>query len=77
MVIQTRSPLVVDGPKVRLIRDRAGLTLRQFARDVITDATHLSRVERGLAQPSASLRNRIAARLGVSIDDIARPRQAA
>jgi transcriptional regulator with XRE-family HTH domain len=72
-----RSVLEVDGHKIRELRDRAGLTLTAFARELETDTSHLSRIERKLGQPSIALRARIAARLGVSLDEIARPRQAA
>jgi transcriptional regulator with XRE-family HTH domain len=74
MANRPRSVLQVDGDKIRELRDRAGLTLTAFARDVGTDVSHLSRIERGAGGPSNALRNRIAARLGVSIDDIAKPR---
>lgn len=77
MANRPRSVLLVDGPKIRDLRDRAGLSLSAFARDLDTDTSHLSRIERKLGQPSVALRNRIAARLGVSLDEIAQPRQAA
>ncbi|GGM52853.1 hypothetical protein GCM10007977_063040 [Dactylosporangium sucinum] len=57
------------------MRDRAGLSLTAFARDLETDVSHLSRIERGTGQPGVALRNRIAARLGVSLDEITQPRQ--
>lgn len=71
------SPYVVDGMKIRILRDRAGWSLSRFAQAVDTDISHLSKVERGLHQPSASLRNRIAEALGISIDEIAELRAGA
>lgn len=60
----------VDGPRIRDIRDRAGITLSRLARDLGTDPTHLSRIERGLGQPGIALRNRIAVALGVTVEAI-------
>ncbi len=77
MATTSASLIPVDGPKIRIMRDRAGFSLRQFAREVRADPTHLSRIERGTGSPSPSLRNRIAERLGVTVDDIAKTPQAA
>jgi transcriptional regulator with XRE-family HTH domain len=65
-----QSVLKVDGSKVRELRDRAGLTQKEFAAALSTDPAHLSRIERGLGQPSIKLRSRILARLGVAVDAI-------
>ena len=65
-----QSVLKIDGPKVRELRDRRGLTLKDFAAQLDTDKTHLSRIERNLSQPSIRLRTRILERLGVQLDDI-------
>jgi transcriptional regulator with XRE-family HTH domain len=53
------------------MRDRAGYTLTRFAAELGVNVTYLSRIERGLQQPGIVLRNRIAAKLGVDLDDIA------
>lgn len=72
-----QSQFVTDGPRVRIMRDRAGFTLRRFARELSVDPTYLSRVERGIQQPGIELRNRIAATLGVDLDEILRTKVAA
>lgn len=68
------SVFVVDGAKIRHMRDRAGWSLSAFAKELDTDISHLSRIERGKGQPSARLRNRIAEVLAVSLDEIAQLR---
>lgn len=72
--MRPQSQFVTDGPKIRIMRDRAGYTLSRFARELGTDVSYLSRIERGLQQPGIELRNRIADKLGVTVDDIARLR---
>lgn len=66
---------VVDGPKIRQLRDRAGWSLNRFAKALGTDTTHMSRIERGKGQPSPELRNRIANLLRVEIEEIATLRE--
>lgn len=72
-----RSPFVVDGHEIKLIRDRLGLTQSQLAIDINTTPANLCRIEGGLQQPSLALRGRILARLGVTLDDIATQRPTA
>jgi transcriptional regulator with XRE-family HTH domain len=60
----------VDGPRIRELREDAGVTLSRFARSINTNPTHLSRIERGLGQPGVELRVAIAAKLGVGLDEI-------
>jgi uncharacterized protein len=72
--LRPRSAFVVDGPKIRQIRDRAGLTQTQFAKDVDTTPANLCRIEAGAQQPSLQLRERILARLGIALDDVVTPR---
>jgi transcriptional regulator with XRE-family HTH domain len=64
----------VDGAKVRKLREDAGITLSRFARDLGTDPTHLSRIERDLGQPGLALRKQIAEKLGVAIDELLKQR---
>ncbi len=74
IVSQRQSRYATNGDTVRELRDRAGYSLREFARLVGTDPTHLSRIENAKGQPSNKLRNAIAKALGVDIDRIA-PRE--
>ncbi len=77
IAIVSQSAFVTDGPKVRLLRDRAGYTLRKFAAELRVHPAYLSKVERGERQPGIELRNRIATALGVPLDDIAELREPA
>lgn len=70
IVSQPQSTYVTNGESIRILRDRAGYSLRGFAHKVGTDPSHLSRIERGAGQPSNSLRRRIAEHLGVDPSDI-------
>jgi transcriptional regulator with XRE-family HTH domain len=42
-------------PRLRAVREAKGLSLREAARRAQTDPTHLSRIERGLRQPTIPL----------------------
>jgi transcriptional regulator with XRE-family HTH domain len=48
---------------VRRERERQGLTLKQLAALLGTDAGHLSRIERGLIEPQGLTKERIANKL--------------
>lgn len=50
---------------LRAIREARGLGLRRVARETGIDASHLSRIERGLAMPSLAVLKRLAAVLGL------------
>jgi transcriptional regulator with XRE-family HTH domain len=75
VMAKPRSVYVVDGPKIRRMRDRAGFSLSQFAHALGTDISHLSRIERGRGQPGVDLRNRMATVLGVTVEEIAALRE--
>lgn len=67
---QCHLPVLTDGPAIRAIREQAGYGLREFATRIGSEASHLSRIERGRIQPHAKLRNRIAIGLGVTVGEI-------
>jgi transcriptional regulator with XRE-family HTH domain len=58
------------GQVIRSLRAERGYTLERVALDVGTDASNLSRIERGLQQPSGTLLSSIAATLGTSVSAI-------
>lgn len=63
----TRSIEDLAGPRLRTLRVRRGLSLRNVARAAQTSAAHLSAVERGLATPTVALLQRVAASVGVTV----------
>jgi transcriptional regulator with XRE-family HTH domain len=65
------SPRPFDGHKVALLRDAMGYTATDLARIVGIHHGHMRRLELGERHPSPMIRNRIAAALGVGIDDLA------
>ena len=58
------------GPQLRLSREQAGLTVREFARRVGVSPSLISQVERGLATPSVGTLLAISNELGLEIGDI-------
>lgn len=58
------------GPRLRAVRELKGLGLSEVARRADIDPAHLSRIERGMAQPSLSTLYRLADVLG--LDELAR-----
>ena len=60
-------------PPLRKIRQDRGLGLRTVAAMAGIDAAHLSRIERGLADPSAPVLYRIARALGLPLAKLLRP----
>jgi transcriptional regulator with XRE-family HTH domain len=58
------------GPAVRRLRRERGLTLQELADAVGTSVAHLSRLESGGRQPSIEGLLRIAAALGVGVDEL-------
>lgn len=61
------------GPAIRGIREALGITLRSFAKDIEVSAGYISRIEQGIRQPTDHVIARIAARLGVTVDQITYP----
>lgn len=55
------------GSNIRSLREQQGLSLRRFAVMVNLDYSHLSRIERGLADPYLSTVSKIAEGLDVPI----------
>lgn len=62
--------LEVDGPLIRRLREDAGFTLRMLAGRAGLDPASLSRIERGLQDPSPPMALRLADALGVAIADL-------
>lgn len=58
------------GQIIRVLRQGRGETLEKIALDAGTDASNLSRIERGVQQPSKALLHKISTALGVSVESI-------
>jgi transcriptional regulator with XRE-family HTH domain len=58
------------GKVIRVLRQKRGETLEQVALGVGTDPSNLSRIERGVQQPSAELLRAIAAALQTTIGSL-------
>ena len=61
---------VLNGEVVRALREARGISLRALARDIGRDPATISRIERGINQPSAVVMLAIAERLSVSVETI-------
>lgn len=61
------SPLAVNGPLIRALREARGWDLNAFAALVEASPSFMSRVENGHRQPNLALRFRIAKTLGVKL----------
>ncbi len=57
------------GARIRLLRERAGLSVEDVAWEIGIHKSHLSRVERGERTPSLELLFSLAKRLGVLVGD--------
>lgn len=60
------------GPQLRQVRERAGFTVREFARRVGVSPSLISQVERGLATPSVGTLLAITKELGLELGDLFR-----
>lgn len=60
-----------NGALIRQRRERLGHGLNRFAVQAGVSASHLSRIERGVAGAQPELLQRIARALGVTLEDIA------
>jgi transcriptional regulator with XRE-family HTH domain len=60
------------GPQLRQVRERAGITVREFARRVGVSPSLISQVERGLATPSVGTLLAITKELGLELGDLFR-----
>lgn len=65
-----RETLAAWGEDIRVRREAAGLSQRQFAAAVGTTQQHLSLIERGAVSPGDDLRVRLAAALGCSVAEL-------
>ena len=66
-----RTIFVIDGTKVRQIRDRQGLTARQLAKRVGISEAYMGRLEKNERQPSPAVRKALTDALCVPLEDIA------
>jgi transcriptional regulator with XRE-family HTH domain len=62
----------VNGSALRLRREGAGLTVKDFAAALDCDATTITKIELGQRDPSVELLTRITARLGCTADELLR-----
>ena len=58
------------GTRLRSLRERAGLTLKQVAEKVGTDEYHVAAWERNIARPEMAMELLISVALGVSTDEL-------
>jgi transcriptional regulator with XRE-family HTH domain len=65
-----RDAVTSVGAKLRERRIAAGLSLRQFARDLGVSASLVSQIENGKSQPSVATLYRICSQLDLSIDEL-------
>jgi transcriptional regulator with XRE-family HTH domain/mannose-6-phosphate isomerase-like protein (cupin superfamily) len=56
------------GPRLRLVRESRGVSVRELARRVGCSASLISQVERGLSMPSVGVLYSVASELGCSLD---------
>lgn len=64
---------VINGEAVRACREALGLTQAGLAAAIKTDPSTISKIERGVHQPSAPTAWKLARRLGVPLSDISDP----
>jgi transcriptional regulator with XRE-family HTH domain len=69
--------LKLNGAAVAALREEAGISQAELARQCGISAAHLSKLENGLSQPSAPIASRLALRLRVGVTDITQPAEAA
>ncbi|MFE8704099.1 helix-turn-helix transcriptional regulator [Cytobacillus sp. FJAT-54145] len=60
----------MENNKISIIRKRQKISQTELAERLNIDRTHLNKVENGKVRPSVALLERIAAELGVSIQDL-------
>jgi transcriptional regulator with XRE-family HTH domain len=65
-----RDAIMSVGAKLRERRLAAGISLRQFARDLGVSPSFVSQIENGKSQPSVATLYMICSRLDISIDDL-------
>lgn len=67
---QSQRPEIEIGPTLRTLRLERGMTLDQLAAQAGISASHLSRLERGQAEPSFTVASALAQSIGVSLSDL-------
>lgn len=70
MADQDNRPAFPIGLRIRELRLERGMTLDQLSRAAGISASHLSRLERGQAEPSFTVAAALATQLGVSLNDL-------
>lgn len=72
MTVNESSPSewLVIGDRIRTARESVGMSVRELARRVEVSASHVSQVERGLAQFSVRTLYSVVSELGVSMDSL-------
>ena len=63
-----RDPIEYLGPRLKEIRTKTGISLREVARQLDVSPSFLSQIENGKSQPSVATLYAIAKLLGVSVD---------
>ena len=69
---QSKRPEIQIGPTIRALRLERGMTLDQLADGAGISASHLSRLERGQAEPSFTVAAALAEAIGVSLSELIR-----
>ena len=70
MIYQSKRPEIEIGSTIRALRLERGLTLDQLASAAEISASHLSRLERGQAEPSFTVAAALAKSMGVSLSEL-------
>lgn len=70
MIDSGKAPAFPIGLRIRELRLERGMTLDQLSRSAGISASHLSRLERGQAEPSFTVAAGLASQLGVSLTDL-------
>jgi len=68
----SQNPQVALGRAIRLCREEAGLTQEALADTADLDPTFIRGLERGIANPTWDVADRIARALGVALHELAR-----
>jgi transcriptional regulator with XRE-family HTH domain len=68
--------IVYNNMRLKLLREKKGMTVRALASKSKMTAAHISRVENGKADPSLSVLKRLAGALGVTVSELLRDEHA-
>jgi len=72
-MVMTQSERQIAGENIRKLREEAGTTQTEFARDVDIERTYFIDIENGAANVTFEKYERIAAALGVKVRDLLEP----